>query len=711
MRIIALVLIIVLLVTVTPGLLIADRGAGSIQLSANPSSIAADGKSFTTITAEVRDLDGKPAPDGTEIRFTASLGEVEETGIVQTGTARVKLTSSNLPGASTVTATWIDGQAVSRMNVVFGSVVTINGPEYIDVTASDYLAYSVDHRVLEAIGNVKLRYRTIELEAESVQVDLDKFRITAKGEGRTKPVRLISKTGVTEASMFTCDLSGSQGLMLSAERGKVQKVGISGAGWELGADQAFYMPQDFDFTDISDSGVLVKANQATIFPNEKIQFHRTNVYVNGKRMLTLPLYVLSLTGYQENGEQYVGYSTGGITLNLPFYYSLSPRSTGAMLVRHGLPTGWGQYSQTPGWFIDLRQKYKTNTSEGMLTLNQITNDWGAQLSHSQRFAGNTNAYVFLDYPLHKSLYGVLNLSKSFSSFDIGINTSGTSGSSTQILTDGATGLETDRYTTRTRRTSGDIYAQTRSKRLAKMPLSYTFAARAEQNSTDTNTVYQSGSHSEEASRLSTQRLDGNLYTNPITLKKNVSLRGSGSLGYVFGDPNQSGLSTLGNGILDWKISSNNNLQLGYRYASRPMYRYENINPPGVPADYRRVRDRNGSQSLSASLRVGDGKKWWGNVYAIQGLNYGSTNVFSDFNYRLSSDWRFSARSTMNRFEYPEREVIPNGDGTFTTMTRTKVQSYSDLELALGKKFGNREILAVWSQREGKIMLELGSGGF
>ncbi len=708
MRITAYTRIIVIIASLLlPVTLIADKNTGSITLTANPPSIAADGKSFTTITAKVRDKDGRFAPDETEIRFTSSLGEIEETGTVRGGSARVKLTSATITGTSTVTATWVDGQAVARVTVEFGERQALpTGPEYIDVQASDYLAYSVDHQTLEAIGNVRLRYRALELEAHSVQVDLAKSKIVAKGEGRTDPVKLLSKSGVTEASLFACDFFGSQGVILSAERGKIQQVSITGSGWTLGPEQALFMRDQFDFQDLSDSGILVKAKQATLFPGEKIQFRRANVYVDGKRMLSLPFYVLSLTGYQPDGEQYVGYGTGGMTLNLPFYYALSPKSSGAALVRYGLSNGWGQSSWTPGWFVDLRQKYKTSASDGIFTLTNVTDAWGAQFTHSQRFLKDGNAYLYLDYPAHKSMFGSLNINKPIGALNVGLNLSGSNYSTTVLDPDG----QVDSKTQDTLKTS-DVFVQTKAFDLSKV-FKYSLSARADQSVRDITTDKQ-GTRTVTTVTSSTQRLDGNLYTVPIKLTRTLSLRGSSSLGYLFGDPDLSGASVLSNAIMDWKMDNHNSLQLSYRYSSRPTYRYVDPDPYDGVFEQVRIRDRDGSQALSASLRLGDGNRWWGNIYALKGLNYGTSNIFTDFSYRLSPEWRFTIRTTANRYSYQRLVITPNPlDPQHPGISYVPtVQTFSDLELGIGKLFGSRELRAVWSRRDGRVMLELGSGGF
>ena len=85
---------------------------GTITLSADPDSIAADGISSTTLTVTVTDVTGSPAPSGTEVILTTLLGKfsngnqtitVELLG--ETGQIRVPLIAKTTAGIDRVTAT------------------------------------------------------------------------------------------------------------------------------------------------------------------------------------------------------------------------------------------------------------------------------------------------------------------------------------------------------------------------------------------------------------------------------------------------------------------------------------------------------------------------------------------------------------------------------------------------------------------------------
>lgn len=674
----ALVTAISLVFLSIAGPILADRGVGSIMLSSNPRAIPADGKSLATITAEVRDKDGSLVPDGTTIRFTASVGVIEDSATTTAGSARVKLVSGDIPGTCVVTASWVEGQAVAQLNVEFGAESAVTkGPQYIAVDADDYVAYSIDHKVLEALGNVRIRYRSLKLEAYEAQVDLSKGRIVARSQDRDHPVRIKTADGEIEGDMFSCDTMASRGLLLSAKTGAVQVVDISKGMPTISPEEAFYQPEEFDMVHLEDSAILVKAKEATVFPNQKILFRRANVYLESKRTISLPNYVLSLTGFPEEGQQYVGYSTGGLTLNLPFYYALSPRSSGAMLIRHNESTGWGAYGQKPGWFIDLRQKYETDRSQGTFVLNRVTGtDWGAQFWHSQDLGNLTSAYMFFDYPAHDSLYGQINLNKAFQGFNAGLNLFGSRFPST-----GMSSLE------------GDLHLQTTGKVIGKTGLRYTLSTTLQRSSIHINPP--AGSVETAASSTvqtdSSQRLESNVYSAPWNLGGGLSLRGSMGLGYVWGRPDIRGLSTIGTAALNWKINKNSSFLLNYRFSDNPnAYIRHVVNIPGSPAEEVTQIIQNRRQTLSAMLRLSDGEKWLASMYAFKGLDYNAMNLFGNLSYRVSPMWRVGLNSTISTYGK---------------------SSYNDMELELGHMLGNRELIAVWRQSEKKIMFELGSGSF
>lgn len=647
-RLTALIVCLALMLSIC-GPIGADRGAGSLRLTANPVVVPADGKSICTISAEVRDRDGSMVPDGTEVRFSASLGVIEEIAQTSASVARVQLTSSDIAGECIVTATWMEGQAVAQTTVSFGGRgEDAAEPQYVDINAEDYLAFSIDYRVLEAIGNVKIRYRSMVMTADEVQVDLQLNRIIARSSGRETPIEIRTRDRTLKGDFLICDIAGLQGQLISISSGDSQTVDLRNGESRPSDGSWSFLPEEFEFTDLSETSILVKGTDATVFPSEKIQFKSAGIYVNGKRTFWLPYYVLSLTDSQADESQYVGYSTGGLTLNLPLYYSLTPSSSGALLIRHGQSSGWGWYGQKPGWFLDVRQKYNTPSANGELLFTQVTgSDWGAHLSHSQRIDSRTQGYLYVDWAAHTDLFGMANLSRTFNGFNASLNFYGSH------IEEGG-----DYGTT-------EFTLQTHSKPLGKLPARYSLTSR---------TTHVGGSDLGNSVGMQ-QSLLGNMYSDPFKLGKDVSLRTSLGLGYRWGNERSSGMSTVAAAVLEWRMSSYSRLQLNYRFADRATS-YTN-------STY-------GKQNLSAHLRLSDGKRWGATMLLMKGLDYSSTNILTDLSYYLDSNWRIGMRSTWNQY----------GD-----------LEYNDVEYALGRRLGSRELMAVWSRSQNKIMLELGSGGF
>ncbi|HEY3298716.1 MAG TPA: Ig-like domain-containing protein [Armatimonadota bacterium] len=672
MRTTVLLFILVLVFGLTAGQAFAGS-VGTIQLSANPSAIVADGKSICTVSAQVRDKNGDVVLNDTEVRFSSSLGVIEETGKTSAGVARVKLISSDIKGFAVITATWVEGQAVAQTKVEFGdATVLLSGPQYISVKADKYLGYSLDYKVLDGIGHVTIRYRSLELEASEAQVDLTRNRIVAKGDS-SNPIKIRTADGFVTGNMFFCNM-GDRGVLLSADDSTVQEIDISKSKPVVTGKTVSYASKDFAFKDLSDSLGLIKAKAATVFLNEKIQFSGAILYVNGKRRFSMPLYVLSLNGYQVDGKPYIDYSTNGIVVNLPFYYSLSPSSTGAFLITHASNPSWGSYGQTPGWGLDMRQQYKTDRSQGTLEFSRITSsDWGAHFQHSQQLDPLTQTYLYLDYPAHQNLFGNFNIDHTFNAFNLGMNLSGS------------------RFDGGSNSMTGDLYARTKAKSIGKSIFKYTFSGTAAYTRTDIKsevatpitvidpvtglpTIVNSLSTMSNSVDGATQKLQGNLYTAPLNITKSLSLTGSLSLGYLWANGSTaSGTSVLNSYVMNWKISPRSNFQLGYRYADRPSVYTTTV----------------GKQSMTASWRY-DTERLHGSVYAIRGLDYSTLNFFGDLSYRVTPSWRVGFRSTLNDF------------GSI---------SYKDMELSLGRKIGSRELIALWSESQHRIMLEMGTGSF
>src|SRR5687768_4123119 len=99
---------------------IALASTGVIKLTTYPAISVADARSTVTVTAEVRDLNGRLVPNGTQVLFEASMGNFRE-GLVSTvnGFARATLVSGSTAGIATVTASAIALNAKSTVEIEY----------------------------------------------------------------------------------------------------------------------------------------------------------------------------------------------------------------------------------------------------------------------------------------------------------------------------------------------------------------------------------------------------------------------------------------------------------------------------------------------------------------------------------------------------------------------------------------------------------------
>lgn len=122
---------------------------GSLQISANPDTIPADGVSSSAITVSALDITDLPVPRGTEIVFTTDLGIFSNGGDTitvetedDTGSLTVSLISAITPGTATVTA--------ASGGVSQGTPVTFTSTEAPTVGR---IELSADPEVIDANGS------------------------------------------------------------------------------------------------------------------------------------------------------------------------------------------------------------------------------------------------------------------------------------------------------------------------------------------------------------------------------------------------------------------------------------------------------------------------------------------------------------------------------------------------------------------------------
>ena len=434
----------------------------SLWLRANPQAIVADGRSETTVSAEVRDSSGRAAPDGTVVDFTTSLGTVQRSGRTSAGVARVRLHSDTTVGTALVSAVVATGNAVAQLRVDFLEPGTEMFDEsFMSVSSKNYLGYDVGTRIVDAAGGVKIYHRGLDITAEQAQIDLSRNTIRARAKLGGENVIIKRGDKQVAASALYYDFNAMTGVILTPPEDGATRMLLRGRDLHTQVDKEPDKRATFDFTPSSQTTMFIRARSILIRPGEEIKFKRAGFYLEGDKILSVPLHVEPLRGRSTGLNRMLTYGTDGLRLDLPFYYSLTPNGTGAVRLKHSDSGGWGYYSGRSGWQLDLEQDYNVGGSiEGKFSINQITSrDWGARWSQRKELDNDAQLYTYLDFPAHRSLYGSVDYSRSFGDYTMSVNFRG------------------DKARNANGRYSTHAYLQSRPKPLIGSAVSYAFTTR------------------------------------------------------------------------------------------------------------------------------------------------------------------------------------------------------------------------------------------
>lgn len=637
-----------LLLIVWSGVAVGAAPLYSIKLSVSPSVLLSDGKSVALLSAEVRDDKGNLVPDGTQVQFSASQGVLRD-AVVSTsaGIARTQLTSATLPGVATVTATIPGASAFEEIRVVFTDdpgMLRQRVNTYL-FNSSQYLAYSADWRIVEAVSSEQKAEVVIgnaRLQARSYQYRLDEDLIIAEGAILTRGKRTL----VAERLRYYPRRDEGQAVII--EDGQIREVVFKGPLWEQ-EPVTFSRPDAYTYTDLSTSELLFVAENAILLPGERIQFRRAKMYVAGQKLLTMPMYDLSFRTGEALGQQIVGVNSGGLTLDLPFYYVVSPQAVGALRLRHAQRVGRAVYAIRPGWSLDLEHTYsRPGVMEGAFALTSLTRgDWGLRWSHAHWFSQNASTHFYVDVPAHRNLYINSGLSYGFGPGRIGLNLSG------------GQNLSGTRY----RDLRSDLYVESNPLKvgsLLKMTVSTTFSSRVSE-------------FADQRVRTDGAGLRSRIYTVPLRVA-GFTVNSSLMASYLWGNSQTTGSSLLATVSGSRALWDGALLSLTYDYTHDRLVQVTGY----------------GRHRLSGMFAWSVGQKFNASLVGTRILDNDSLTLFADASYRLSSLWRLGANFSFNRFQ-----------GT----------RYNDLELSIGYRIGVRELLLTWSSLTHRWQIDLIAAGF
>lgn len=651
----------------------------SVQVSTFPTMSVADGRSTITVTAIVRDSNGRAVPNGTSVVFESTLGHFRDYQ-VQTvnGYARAVLEAGGVPGTAKITVKTPSGPPTTLDYEFVGSRADLSSArEYIEVVTPGYMQYAVDRKIIGAAApkrGVVVRYRDIEIQADDIQLQAETYLLKARnahlkighfvkdfqelnltlnarhGYGTTTYTASMWQAIVPFAHGFVClaqDEKGNWGPPQPKERFGYVEV------WRDHVERGTptYTPgttdsdPTFAFEELIDSPSSVSAKKAIIFPRRGIQFQRAEIYVANSRLIKLPLYELNFSANTSPliTESFIGVNDNQLALNYPQYLSLQPGLTSLLRLRTG-----EQYSRAGGTakgaFLDYELNWnKGDDMEGNVTFaGLLRDDWDLSARQYMRIDDRTSANVQLDVPAFNSLLGSGGASHQFDGFQASLN-----GNVTRTLR----GIQSQAHDV-------NFLIEKDPTKVGALPvrLYYGLTATAQASRIETDNGFTNFSQQGVGVRFRAQSL-------PIILDQKSNISAGVTATQLYHSENSSNLGWLANVALNHQFNRSASMTASYDFMK------DGYNDAMLGEH--RVSLQSTYEQGHASMRL----------FASRSLDKDRASLYGDLSYSLNQKWRLYSSYTLDRYL---------GD------------QYLDYTMGIGYHIGWREIGLVWSNRTQRL---------
>ncbi|MBX3119975.1 MAG: hypothetical protein KF784_12995 [Fimbriimonadaceae bacterium] len=644
--------------TLTLAVCLAHADNASLRITCFPTVSVADGRSTVTVTAEVRDNSGRAVPDGSQVVFTTTLGTFRNAVVTTTnGLAQAILVAGSIPGHAKITATALAFNTVSTYTFEFvgDRSMLSTAKEYIEVTAPDYLMYSMDQRVIGAAGpnkGVNLRYRDIEIESDDLQVNVTSYEVRArkavlrmgKFEKEFDELYFVLNQrrgfGTTTYEGEVVDFVGGHPFMVPVATKRLRYGILEITGTKVHEPTSQYSTELFVFDDLIEATSGVAAKKATIFPRRNIQFQKADIYIGTTKIASVPLYQLPV--YAQSPlvtDQIVNINDSEVSVNYPHYLTLKPGVTSLLRFRTG-----EKYGRTAGVshgaFLDYELSWnKGDDMEGGLVVSGLArDDWSVGMRQYLRLDDRSSINAMLEFPAHRAMYGSASYSRHFNGFQMSM-----SGSHSRSLQ--GTKFENQSYS---------LVLEKDATKVGKLPFRMFYGVTATSFSTDSP----SGNLNQSAvgMRLRMQML-------PQILDSHTMLNASFAATKQQGRNTLSGLGYSADLSLSRRLGPNSSALLGYSFIDDGF-----------------TSSIVGKQNLSFQGYMEKGRTYI-SLFGSRGLDVDRLSIFADASYRVSGLWRMTYSHTFNRYI---------GD------------SYLDNIVGLNYRLGFREIGLTWSSRTNRL---------
>jgi lipopolysaccharide export system protein LptA len=221
--------------------------------------------------------------------------------------------------------------------ILLAAVSRVDAQEQPLVVEGDQVTYDQEAQMVEAAGNVRLRYRGIRLDADRVMFDLQRELLTAEGH-----VVLVDPSGR--------ELRGTA-LRYDVRLGlaEVRQAEMVVNSFYVRSEQLQSRPAAFTATEAmltpcppARPVVRITAQRLEFYPGDKFVATNASLWVGRYRLITLPVYTVSLRSGEETAESFsprFGYSgADGLWGQYVFGYTVGS-VRGRLLTKYGTRSG------------------------------------------------------------------------------------------------------------------------------------------------------------------------------------------------------------------------------------------------------------------------------------------------------------------------------------------------------------------------------------
>jgi len=408
----------------------------TLQVSADPPRVAYDQTQVnrTTIRVFVRDTQGRPAADLTQVFFRTTLGTLPQQANTQGGQVSIQLENFQQgPGTAMVTIQAGDAQQITQIEFYGpgGPTLATAQKRLCFHIRSKQVYYSTQQKVFDVPADGEFIASGFSVKAGALQFSLSQQLLIAQ---RNVVVTVGKRTILAES--FRYDISAHKGVFLVMdEQMQMHYQTVDELQFKLvdvpDGERLTYK-DSFARMQTTPTRYWIISKEAVIYPGQQLHFYRPRFYLNGSNFcfMRMPYHVIFLNEPSDNmffSGTISLTSDGGIDADFPIYYAANDIHIGSIHLRRVTP-GSALYRGTTGFQVGIEEEFHMGmTGDGSLYLDDLTRGtrsitWDENQAFGRVHTSFGASYTRYDDESPYTTSSYLNVSRPFGQFNTSLST-------------------------------------------------------------------------------------------------------------------------------------------------------------------------------------------------------------------------------------------------------------------------------------------------